>query len=312
MRSMWPYTLALLLAAPASAQQRPDSAFDAAVARPAFTARHPRVVIDEAHWNFHTAGGGFRPFADLIAHDGARVERGTQPFTAASLRGVDVLVIANALGAEDMGAPEAERPAFGPEECDAVVAWVRGGGGLLLIADHAPMGAAARALGERFGIDMRNAYCLDPGPENVALTGMPGFAAFTPARGLDTTHVIVNGRGADERVRTVWTFTGQSLAGPPGATSLLTFGPTAVDLMVGFGTRLDQVPDSLRASAAGRSQMLAFPFGRGRVVVSGEAAMLTAQVVGPDGSFKVGMNVPGIDNRRLALGIVRWLGGALR
>jgi hypothetical protein len=44
-------------------------------------------------------------------------------------------------------------------------------------------------------------------------------------------------------------------------------------------------------SAAGRAQALAMPFGKGRVVVFGEAAMLTAQNV------NFGMNYPGTDDR---------------
>jgi hypothetical protein len=302
--------LVLLLAptAPLRAQQVADSTFDTRVVRPAFAARHPVVRIDEAHLNFHTATGRYKVFADLVASDGCRVERGAAPFTAASLRGCDVLVISNALGAEDMASPEAEHAAFTDAECDAVRDWVRGGGALLLIADHAPMGAAARPLGARFGVDMRNAYCMDPGPGNAA--GNPGMCTFTAAYGLDTTHVIVRGRDAGERVRTVMTFTGQSLKGPPGSVSLLTFGPTAQDLMVGFGQARGEIPDSLRASADGRSQALAFAFGKGRVVVLGEAAMLSAQLAGPGGRMKVGMNVEGIDNRQLALNIVRWLARA--
>ncbi len=297
--------VALAAAAPARAQQVADTTFDTRVAHPAFTARHPVVRVDEAHHEFHTAGGRYQVFADLVANDGARIERGTTPFTLAGLKGCDVLVISNALGDEDMSVPAAEHAAFTPAECDAVREWVRAGGGLLLIADHAPMGAAARPLGERFGVDMRNAYCIDPGPGNAA--GQPGLCTFTAAYGLDTTHVVVRGRDASERVRTVTTFTGQSLAGPPGATSLLTFGPSAVDLMVGFGKASGPVPDSLKKRAEGRSQALAFPFGEGRVVVLGEAAMLSAQLAGPGGQFKMGMNRPGIDNRQLALNIVRWL-----
>jgi hypothetical protein len=304
-------TLLLLAAAsaPACAQQVADTTYDTRVERPAFTARHPVVRIDEAHFEFHTAGGRYKVFADLVRHDGCRVEAGTRRFDAASLKGCDVLVISNALGHEDMGDPAAERPAFTDAECDAVRDWVRGGGALLLIADHAPMGAAARGLGARFGVDMRNAYCLDPGPGNPA--GQPGLILFTPDRGLDTTHAIVRGRDARERLARVMTFTGQSLAGPPGAASLLTLPPTAVDLMVGFGQVREDVPDSLKASAAGRSQALAFRSGAGRVVVLGEAAMLSAQLAGPGGRFKMGMNREGIDNRQFALNVVRWLAGAL-
>ena len=63
------------------------------------------------------------------------------------------------------------------------------------------------------------------------------------------------------------------------------------------------------ASAAGRAQGVAFSLGKGRVVVMGEAAELSAQVVGADEKF--GMNVPGIDNRQLAINIMHWLSGLL-
>jgi hypothetical protein len=46
-------------------------------------------------------------------------------------------------------------------------------------------------------------------------------------------------------------------------------------------------------------------FGKGRVVVLGEAAMLTAQLTRDDKPF--GMQVAGIDNRQLALNIMHWL-----
>jgi hypothetical protein len=64
-------------------------------------------------------------------------------------------------------------------------------------------------------------------------------------------------------------------------------------------------------SAAGRAQALAFKFGKGRVVVQGEAAMLSAQISGPEKS-KMGMNVPGNDNRQYALNVMHWLSGLLK
>ena len=38
-------------------QQVSDPDFDTRVARPAYTKQRPRVLFDEAHANFHTAGG---------------------------------------------------------------------------------------------------------------------------------------------------------------------------------------------------------------------------------------------------------------
>ncbi len=64
-------------------------------------------------------------------------------------------------------------------------------------------------------------------------------------------------------------------------------------------------------SAAGRAQGVALKFGKGRVIVLGEAGMLSAQVVGQE-RRPFGMNRPGIDNRQLALNIMHWLSGLLK
>jgi hypothetical protein len=58
-------------------------------------------------------------------------------------------------------------------------------------------------------------------------------------------------------------------------------------------------------SAAGRAQGLALEVGAGRVVVLGDAGMLRAQR--ERNGNQVGMNVPGYDNRQLALNIMHWL-----
>ena len=53
---------AIALERTAAAQQPPlsDPTFDPSVARPAYAARSgPRVAFDEAHYNYHTAGGRY-------------------------------------------------------------------------------------------------------------------------------------------------------------------------------------------------------------------------------------------------------------
>jgi hypothetical protein len=70
----------------------------------------------------------------------------------------------------------------------------------------------------------------------------------------------------------------------------------------------DETPQRF-ASAAGRAQGLAMPFGAGRVVILGEAAMFSAQVVripGRDPMY-MGMNVPGHDDQQFALNVLHWL-----
>jgi hypothetical protein len=292
---------------PALAQQEPDTSFDTHIARPAFTQRHPRVAIDEAHHNFHTMEGRYRPFADLIRHDGCVVVPGKEPFSAASLRGLDVMVISNALGNDDMSDSSASHPAFTPAECTALRAWVERGGALLLIADHAPMGAAARALGETFGVDMRCGYTLDA--EQGTDMG-ESIIAYVDGHGLDARHPIIAGRDTTERVHKVIAFTGQSLSGPVNARVLLRLSGKAEDEMVGLGEAGPDVPKEKRVPAGGRAQGLAMTVGKGRVVVLAEAAMMTAQVAGPQ-RYPMGMNLPGSDDRQFAINVIRWLGRAL-
>ena len=136
--------------------QRADPEFDLAVARPGYPAGGPRVVIDEAHANFHTSEGRYRPFAQLIGNDGYVVSPGTEKFSAASLAKGEVLVVANATidGAEGTRITE--------EEADAVLDWVRGGGALLLVTDRPPFGVGSKPLADRFGVNMSLAQTNDP------------------------------------------------------------------------------------------------------------------------------------------------------
>ena len=299
--------LMLLATRAALAQQEPDTTFDTRVARPALVERAPRMLFDEAHHEFHRTTGRYRPFAELARHDGWRVRANAAPIDSSVLAAGDVLVVANALGDERMDRPEAARPAFSPAEITAIERWVANGGALLLIADHAPMGDAARALGEAFGVDMRAAYTADP---ERAEGEHETILHFRTGKGLHDSHPIVLGRDSTERIRHVHTFTGQSLSGPPGAVQLLTLSGKAEDLLVSLGQAGGRVPPEKRKPAGGRAQGLAFEHGRGRVVILGEAAMMTAQVAGPN-RFPMGMNAPGSDDRQFALNVLRWLARAL-
>ena len=312
------FVLALLaVAAPALAQQQMvDPDFRPVVDRPAYAGEGPIVVIDEAHDNFHRAEGQYAPFAALLRADGYRVTSGSLPFDQGGLEGVDVLVIANA-GATH-GRPPA--PAFTEAEGDALTAWVREGGRLLLIADHAPFGVAAQGLAARFGVRMGAGYAFALTEDGSGLTTNLTY----PPEAFGQ-HPIFAGRDPSERVEGVTAFTGQSLQGPEGATVLLhmTEGAReAPDLptLQALAERLDGATGGDQAIAelstpALPAQGLAFDYGRGRVVVLGEAGMLSAQLIRhPPGSGQAdrrfGMNAaPG--NARFGLNILHWLTGVL-
>jgi len=282
------------------AQQTSDPNFNPHVQHPAFTKNFPRVLFDEAHNNFHTTTGRYKPFADLMFNDGYQVAANRKPFAKESLQTYKILVIANALGAEEMDDEGADRPAFTEEECDAVRDWVHDGGALLLIADHAPFGAAAQVLAKRFDVEMSKGFVFDV--EHSA-PGNPSLLIFSKENKLLLDHPITQGRNDSERINLVQTFTGQALKGPQGATQFLLLAATANDQADPMGGE--------KKSVAGQAQGLAFKFGKGRVVMLGEAAMLSAQVAGPK-NRPMGMNVPGNDNRQFALNIMHWLSGLLK
>jgi hypothetical protein len=300
MRLLTICVLLLVLAVSALAQQQPDLEFNVSVENPAYSKNGPRVMFDEAHHNFHTMEGRYKPFVDLIFNDGYRVVRSRRPFSKQWLASFKVLVIANALGAEDMDDAGSDQPAFNEEEIQAVYDWVKGGGALLLIADHAPFGSAAASLSMKLGVDMSKGFTIDAAN---AVAGNPSLLIFSRENKLLASHPITEGRNEKERINRVLSFTGQSLKGPEDGYTILKLSDAAQDAP-------DRESKAL-VSAAGRAQAVAFKLGKGRVVIHGEAAMLSAQVAGPEKS-KMGMNVDGYDNKQYTLNLMHWLTGVLR
>jgi hypothetical protein len=285
---------------PAFGQQQADPEFDTSVESPAYKKVGPRVMFDEAHHNFHTTDGRYKPFVDLLTKDGYNVIRNRQSFSKTRLSGFKILVISNALGAEEYDDEGADKPAFNDDEIAAVADWVKGGGALLLIADHAPFGGAAAALASRFGVDMSKGYTFDP---QNSVAGNPTQLIFSRDNKLLAMHPITEGRNENERVKLVRSFTGQSLKGPEGSIDILKLSDSATDKPT--------FQNETSVSAAGRAQAIALKFGKGRLVVHGEAAMLSAQISGAE-KRTMGMNTPGNDNKQYALNLMHWLSGILK
>jgi hypothetical protein len=181
--------------------------------------------------------------------------------------------------------------------------WVENGGSLLLIADHAPFGAAASNLAREFGIGMSNRDTVDPVNSDSRAPRGSGFLVFSRQNGLLADHPIVRGRNEEERLDRVLTFNGQSLRGPPGSVAFLTLANTALDIS----------RDGDSVSVAGGAQGIAVQFGDGRIVVFGEAAALTAQVSGVpfEKRTSAGISSPESDNKQLVLNALHWLSGLL-
>jgi len=294
--------LTIALSPTMTAQQVADSMFSPPIASPAFLeGQGPRVGIDEAHENFHTAGGRYFTFAQLLRRDGYRIIPFSSPFSARSLASIDILVISNALGdADNVSVPTWS--AFGHDEIDAVRAWVEAGGALLLIADHMPMAGAAAGLARVFGVHFINGYAFSD------REGAPSFRFRRADRTL-APHPIREGRTPEEAVDSVLSFTGQAFRATVEVDSVLIIPSEAtVYLPHRWGALNDSTP---RLDAAGLLQGATLRYGRGRVALFGEAAMFSAQRAGP-ASRPMGMNAPdAAQNPQFLLNTLHWLSGLL-
>lgn len=296
----------VLLCKASIAQQIADTTFNPPITKPAYAkGRGPLVVIDEAHFNFHTASGRYLPFAQLLRRDGYVVQASTTPFREESLRQGKVLVIANALAeVNTRGNWRLPTPsAFTDDEITAVREWVRAGGALLLIADHMPFAGAAEKLGAAFGIRFSNCFA------SFADTLRDDFFVFRRALGALAAHAILNGIAREEQVDSVMTFTGSAFQIEAGAQPLFVLDSSQVLLMPEIAWQF--TPATPRHSASGWLQGATLKFGKGRIAVFGEAAMFSAQLAGP-AREAVGMNSPQApQNYRFLLNTLRWLAGEL-
>jgi len=308
----------LAIAAPALAQQVADTAFRPSVAKPLYKeGAGPLILLDEAHHNFHTVNGRYMGFAKLARADGYRVAGNSQKFSAKALKDAQILVIANALnkrnegGGKKWGLPTPS--AFDKKEIEAVREWVRGGGSLMLIADHMPFGGAATDLAAVFGVHMSNGFAMQ---HDVGANGERqrtdadaraegprvgnGIFVHTRSSGALADHPITQG------IDSVKVFTGQGFRIDSGA-PLLTITSNAVLLLPAVAWQF--TPTTRTMSARGLLQGAVVPFGKGRVAAFGEAAMFSAQVTGPNRA-PMGMNDPGAaQNPRFLLNVLHWLSG---
>jgi hypothetical protein len=282
-----------------SSQQKPDLKYDVTVVIPAFKDQHPIVLFDEAHYNIHTTTGTYSPFVRLISNDGFIVKANSQPFSKKELTGNNILVISNAKGGKHR---YKYKPAFTEEECLTVREWVKDGGSLLLIADHYPLGSAAENLSHQFGVHMSNGETIDS-------IYFEGDGTFRDKLVFSLQNKLLEQNEITKGLNKIVSDRGQSLTIPDSAIVLLRLSKSSYQTL----------PDSIwekgsktftrfrePVSAYGNCQGLAIRYGKGRVVILGEAAMITAQVFEGE---KFGMNTPGNDNKQFALNIMRWLAG---
>lgn len=285
------------------AQQIADTTYAPVIAQPAYKkGKGPVVMIDQAHYNYHTRTGRYLPFARLLERDGYVVKDYNGRFRKIDLDQGKILVISNALNslnAQNWFLPTPS--AFSLPEIDAIINWVKAGGSLFLIADHMPMAGAAMDLAAKFGFQFTNGFVID--------TSTDGPSYFQLKDSSLVESVITRGRDVGEHVDHVVTFTGQGFRIPKTATPVLVFDDRYINYLADtawvFG------PKTPIMKMKGWCQGAYMPYGSGRISVFGEAAMFTAQLSGPN-RRKVGMNSPEAgQNFQLLLNIMHWLDSTL-
>jgi hypothetical protein len=281
--------------------------FDPSVKRPTFVDGGPTLLVDQAHHNHHSLSSTFRPFADLLRNDGFQVEALREPVTRAALDRARIFAVVTALADTETNA----EPAFAEAEIEAIIDWVMDGGSLLLVTEHYPFANSVEPLANALGFEVAKGMTFDAAHHRTS-TGDDSRLLFSRANGLMADHPITDGRGGTEAVRLVETFTGDAIRPMAGrrAEPLLSLGQGAVNrlgtprIKRSGGDVIVEVEFGPPRPVAGWLQGAAASYGRGRIVLLAEAAMITAQV---DGGRPLGMNAPGNDNRQFLLNMMRWL-----
>lgn len=286
-----------------SAQQIADESYTPDIPDPEYApGKGPVVFIDEGHHNFHTKDGRYKAFSNLLERDGYVVKAYKGNFKKEKLATGKILVISNALNKINVTQWHLPNPsAFTKTEIKTIKQWVNEGGSLFLIADHMPMAGAAEELAAAFQFRFTNGFAMD--------TLGRGPAFFNKKEGTLLKNTITNGRNTSESIEQIATFTGQAFQLPPDAKPILVFNKNYVNMLPDTAWVFHK--KTPKYTIKGWSQGAYKKYGKGRVVVFGEAAMFSAQLAGPQ-KIKAGMNNDlAKENYRLLLNIIHWLDGKL-
>lgn len=275
----------------------------------------PIVFIDEAHNNFHTANGRYKPFFQVLMSDGYTVMANKKALTYAHLKQADILVIANALdeGRSDWTPPFLD--AFGTQEIQAIKKWVNEGGSLLLVVDHTPFPKASESLWRAFGFEFSHGHVANASfkvvdgslAQHAITTLAPNVLNQTSYNTSDSSEESeANSSAYFSQIRT---FGGSAFRTPQNAVSLLKLGAGTQSLVPEIPFQISS--KTPRVSMQGWSQGAVLEIDEGRVAVFSEAMMFTSQVYVPTGE-KMGLVSKGAEhNEAFLLNVMHWLSKAI-
>jgi len=245
----------------------------------------PVVLIDEAHNNFLTKKGRYKPFSQVLSSDGYTVKSSKEKFTLTYLKQSNILVVANALDKNRQDWTPPFEDAFDTEEVEAVKQWVSQGGSLFLVADHTPFPKVIEKLSSAFGFEFSNGHVRD--------------ALFRLDNKSLIEHSITQG------ITQVKTFGGSAFQIPESAQPLLTLGKGATSVVPKIPFQVNA--KTPRVSVNGWYQGAVLEVGKGRVAVFSEGMTFSSQVMVSTGK-KYGLVSDGAEqNEQFLLNVMHWL-----
>lgn len=301
--------LAIILVACSDSPQQADPDFRPKSRVAHFSSEHgPIVSIDEAHNNFLTKDGRYKPFAQVLISDGFRVSSNTKKISEKQLKNVDILVIANALDRdrEDWRPPFGE--AFNQNEVEVLKNWILQGGSLFLVADHTPFPKVINNLTLALGFQFINGHVgnITFSRLNQSLSEHVTTYKRESIQEEQSQPVFLQSFGqVSSDIQQVRSFGGSAFKSPENALSLLNLGigVTATEPKIPFQVE----SDTPKVSMDGWSQGAVLKLGRGRVAVFSEGMMFSSQLITSTGK-KLGLRSVGAEqNEEFLLNIMRWL-----
>ncbi|QQT24566.1 hypothetical protein [Sphingobacterium spiritivorum] len=279
-------------------QQVADEQFSYPITAPRYRVGNgPLALFDEAHHNSVTLKGTYAAFSNLLIADGYRLLSTKDKISSDRLSDAKIYISVNA-----MFDPEnwnlKPHSAFSEQEIEILRQWVYAGGSLFLVTDHMPCGGSVQALAATFGIQVVNGFALrkDGRPE-----------IFSRDRKSLLSNEITNTSGEEIDSIMCWGGTGFLV---PSSAHVISMLNEEYDIYLPDDVNKIKrsVPDNIpRLSATGFVNGAYLRFGKGRVVIFGDAAPFSAQLQGIK-SEKRGMNHPSAkQNAQFLLNIVHWL-----
>ncbi|WP_281561343.1 DUF4350 domain-containing protein [Thalassomonas sp. RHCl1] len=262
-----------------------------------------RVLIDRYHqtiYNTQDDSHGAHAMLDIMSRDGFKISYTDKTLDLAKVD-TDILIIhglPNDKITLDSGAVFWKSP-VSDKELDSIVRWVAEGGSLFLTLSHFPGGSGARPLLEAFEVKFRDGYAYSP--KYPSFTSKDGrcsnFFGMTEQAGLlKKSHPLYN---LGPKVEKIDFHCGSAVFRQPQ------------DVVIAYpkATGNYNKDDSFHEISDYYAAMIAFEYGKGKVVVTTDQGMFRNFIFTFDEKEKVYVTItsPDNDNGNLFVNMMRWL-----